>query len=632
MVLLIQRKPKYSASNLYRILKTFHKNNKFFKLQVSYNAAGVLAHIASDGSRAWQIETPSREEVLHRMVNAIERWDLKSERNINYRSFEPILSLLKCYDTPQCQHWAVWCLTNLTEVYPEKYCILVIQEKGMDYLSELVEHPLPYDRIKELAQLVINRCLNYNVTPEIDGLVLVGVIMNPDMSLAHLKDLNYIDFTSCVLGNSTLESLTELPNLQTLILFSVWPISNHLPTICKIKTLHTLDISIVNQATGQGTYDQPDQKLEMLVLNLPNLTHLDISGTNLAGNGVARKVTTPEEKSKSIGSNFCVLSSDIPGLASRSQTPLQFLGLYQTEHYACKRHDIPAVEIAGEANEKQILTAAKYYHDRPIVLTKILNDLYHLFRFESCKEIYTALEGREKSKFGTTLKNHIITTLLNGMAVHITDDTMLRNGYLTLTQFSMPSDVLFEYERLIKILLHGVSKTEGFVQRIAIYLLNTLACQVDGRQKLVLGELGVISTMLNLIKNRLDRSMFDDVLEVAWSTMWNVTDETAINCKKFLEGQGMEYFLRCLKAFPEKEELLRNMMGLLGNVAEVKWLRPNLMTSEFIKVFSDLLDSISDGIEVSILNIDFVFIIFFFEIELIFFLDNNFTSFISFKF
>lgn len=57
---------------------------------------------------------------------------------------------------------------------------------------------------------------------------------------------------------------------------------------------------------------------------------------------------------------------------------------------------------------------------------------------------------------------------------------------------------LFEYERLIKILLHGVSKTEqeGFVQRIAIYLLNTLACQVDGRQKLFLGELGVVSVSI----------------------------------------------------------------------------------------------------------------------------------------
>lgn len=54
---------------------------------------------------------------------------------------------------------------------------------------------------------------------------------------------------------------------------------------------------------------------------------------------------------------------------------------------------------------------------------------------------------------------------------------------------------LFEYERLVKILLHGVSDTEqeGFVQRIAIYLLNSLACQVDGRQKLFLGDLGAIT-------------------------------------------------------------------------------------------------------------------------------------------
>lgn len=50
----------------------------------------------------------------------------------------------------------------------------------------------------------------------------------------------------------------------------------------------------------------------------------------------------------------------------------------------------------------------------------------------------------------------------------------------------------------MKILLHGVaeSEQEGFVQRIAIYLLNSLACQVDGRQKLFLGDLGAISVRL----------------------------------------------------------------------------------------------------------------------------------------
>ncbi|XP_017138242.1 protein zer-1 homolog isoform X2 [Drosophila miranda] len=464
--------------------------------------------------------------------------------------------------------------------------------------------------------------------PHLRRLVLNGVVMHHRLQFAHLHDLGHLDLTSCVLANFSLEALVMLPNLHTLILFNVWPIANQLHAICCLRRLCTLDISISSSGNGHGTYDLPDQTLEMLMDNLRHLTHLDISGTNLAGNGVATKESTNANANTKMEQQHFALT-DIPGLASRTQRPLQFLGLYHTAHWACKRHDIPALEVAGDTNEQQILTAARYYHDRPVLLTRVLNDLYHLFRFENCKDIHTALDavlsamdrhlkfkhmqisgsatlfyivkGRERSKFGTLLRNHIIRTLLNGMEMHHTDDTMLRNGYLTLTQFHMPADVLFEYERLIKILLHGVSETEqeGFVQRIAIYLLNTLACQVDGRQKLFLGELGVVNTMLTLIKDRLTRSVFDDVMEVAWSTMWNVTDETAINCKRFLDGRGMEYFLKCLHTFPDRDELLRNMMGLLGNVAEVKWLRPKLMTQEFIEVFARLLDSLSDGIEVS---------------------------------
>ncbi|SPP84856.1 protein zer-1 homolog isoform X2 [Drosophila guanche] len=464
--------------------------------------------------------------------------------------------------------------------------------------------------------------------PHLRRLVLNGVVMHHRLQFAHLHDLGHLDLTSCVLANFSLEALVMLPNLHTLILFNVWPIANQLHAICCLRRLCTLDISISSSGNGHGTYDLPDQTLEMLMDNLRHLTHLDISGTNLAGNGVATKESTNANANTKMEQQHFALT-DIPGLASRTQRPLQFLGLYHTAHWACKRHDIPALEVAGDTNEQQILTAARYYHDRPVLLTRVLNDLYHLFRFENCRDIHTALDavlsamdrhlkfkhmqisgsatlfyivkGRERSKFGTLLRNHIIRTLLNGMEMHLTDDTMLRNGYLTLTQFHMPADVLFEYERLIKILLHGVSKTEqeGFVQRIAIYLLNTLACQVDGRQKLFLGEMGVVSNMLTLIKDRLTRSVFDDVMEVAWSTMWNVTDETAINCKRFLIGRGMEYFLKCLHTFPDRDELLRNMMGLLGNVAEVKWLRPQLMTQEFIEVFARLLDSLSDGIEVS---------------------------------
>lgn len=61
--------------------------------------------------------------------------------------------------------------------------------------------------------------------------------------------------------------------------------------------------------------------------------------------------------------------------------------------------------------------------------------------------------------------------------------------------------------------------------------------------------------MLSLIHDRLLRKVFDDVMEVAWSTMWNVTDETPLNCERFLDGDGMEHFLGCLKV-PMRKNIL----------------------------------------------------------------------------
>lgn len=214
--------------------------------------------------------------------------------------------------------------------------------------------------------------------PHLRRLVLNAVVLHQRLTFAHLTDLTHLDLTSCILASFSLQALSTLPKLHTLILFNVWPIANQLHAICSLSRLRTLDISISGSNNGHGTYDLPDQKLEMLMEHLPDLTHLDISGTNLAGNGVATK-------------EYCYkANTDIPGLASRTQRPLQFLGLYHTAHWACKRHDIPANEvsrylnkmlyasnenippqIAGDANEQQILTAARYYYDRPVLLTRV---------------------------------------------------------------------------------------------------------------------------------------------------------------------------------------------------------------------------------------------------------------------
>ncbi|CAG2183367.1 unnamed protein product, partial [Oppiella nova] len=111
---------------------------------------------------------------------------------------------------------------------------------------------------------------------------------------------------------------------------------------------------------GHG-YKHPNKQLTLIVNSLPDLTRLDISGTNLAG---------PR-------------CEYIPGLVSRSDKPLEYLGLYNTANEAAYRRTIPALKVSGDATEEQILTGCEAYIDRVEFLRRTLNDLFHCFRFET---------------------------------------------------------------------------------------------------------------------------------------------------------------------------------------------------------------------------------------------------------
>lgn len=440
-----------------------------------------------------------------------------------------------------------------------------------------------------------------------------GQLLSRHGRWAQLSCLRQLDLSQCQGPLARyLACLTPLaPSLAWLSLADVPHLDLALDALICLKALRHLDLS--QSSDKEGWYKDPDRWLATLVESLPKLASLDLSGTNLAGED-----TGDYEHGKAI-----------LGLWSRTNRPLEFLGLYGSPFDACYRSNLPAARVSGDATEEQVLVAAQMYQARPALLQRVLNDLFHVFRYEACTHSRLALDvvlaamarhpchkhiqiagsaslfylvkGDERPNFSVSIRRKIIKCLLDAMGYHRSDTTMLRNGCLTMIHFKIPQDVLFDYERLVDVLLYIVSQEEQdeFVQRIGIYLLNSLACQVDGHQKLLVGDKGAIRIMLQLIEGRLRTSTSDEVMETAWSTMWNVTDETPINCARFLDGGGMALFLECLRSFPDKPELLRNMMGLLGNVAEVRDLRPRLMRDEYLKVFSELLDSESDGIEVS---------------------------------
>ena len=340
------------------------------------------------------------------------------------------------------------------------------------------------------------------------------------------------------------------------------------------------------------------------------------------------------------------------GLCSRIESPLEFLGLYKTlNDDASRREHIPALAIAGSSTEEQLLVAGRHYADRQHVMASVLGDLINVVsgvqvdRLEEIMDITLAAAIKfptsnkiqnlvvimmyyllplmqDKPNYNVLVKKKVLGVMLGIMERNKGTDSMLvKHSFMVLWRMKIPEDLMCSFERTVDMLLatgehYSNHDVDEYIQKSVVHMLNTLVCHIFGDVKRQVG-IKVIDSMLAVVRSKVTRSVCDEMLEVAWSVMWNVTDETEENSQRFLDRSGMELFLECKKKFGEKLDLLKNMMGLLGNVAEVKSCRYNftideekrfkmttlfrrrLMTSQFIEEFSFLLDSGRDGIEVS---------------------------------
>ena len=104
-----------------------------------------------------------------------------------------------------------------------------------------------------------------------------------------LPNLSHLDLSGCGLlqshGLQKLQFLLNCPHLVSLILYNVKEVRYSLKTLCKLGKLEHLDISQIDKFNGgyeDEEFEQPTRYLEELVLSLPRLRSLDISGTNLA--------------------------------------------------------------------------------------------------------------------------------------------------------------------------------------------------------------------------------------------------------------------------------------------------------------------------------------------------------------
>lgn len=124
-------------------------------IDVSYFAAGIVAHLASDGPCYWSVNKFTRDEMLVELRNAVSQWKVPDSEMVAYRSFKPFFPLMRREMDYPIQLWAVWAIHHVCTKNPSRYCLMLREEKGVEYLVDLHEDPKTHEDIQSLAGQIL---------------------------------------------------------------------------------------------------------------------------------------------------------------------------------------------------------------------------------------------------------------------------------------------------------------------------------------------------------------------------------------------------------------------------------------------------------------------------------------------
>lgn len=95
------------------LIKELHLLLQSEHIDVSYFAAGIIAHLASDGPTKWTVDTYSRTDMLNALEGIVSHWKVPENEMVAYRSFKPFFPLLRREMDYQAQLWAVWAVHHV---------------------------------------------------------------------------------------------------------------------------------------------------------------------------------------------------------------------------------------------------------------------------------------------------------------------------------------------------------------------------------------------------------------------------------------------------------------------------------------------------------------------------------------
>ncbi|XP_062858203.1 protein zyg-11 homolog [Trichomycterus rosablanca] len=125
------------------------------EVEVSYFAAGILAHLTSRGETVWTLDLTLRAALLEQLHSTILKWPTPDCEMVAYRSFNPFFPLLECFQTPGVQLWAAWAMQHVCSKNAARYCSMLLEEGGLQQLEAVRSRRETHSDVRILAESIL---------------------------------------------------------------------------------------------------------------------------------------------------------------------------------------------------------------------------------------------------------------------------------------------------------------------------------------------------------------------------------------------------------------------------------------------------------------------------------------------
>ncbi|CAH3129471.1 unnamed protein product [Pocillopora meandrina] len=127
-------------------------------LQLSYFCGGILSNVMLEWSDDREPMSHSKQYLLHRLEQAVNRWEFPADQFVRYKSFRSFVPLLQCA-MPAVQMWALWGIINVCTTNMQHYDPLLSDVEIPDIVQRVLK--TSHNGVRELAQKLLNTVVNF---------------------------------------------------------------------------------------------------------------------------------------------------------------------------------------------------------------------------------------------------------------------------------------------------------------------------------------------------------------------------------------------------------------------------------------------------------------------------------------